>query len=87
MAVCMTHWLDSKLLCPAPQAVQQFLLTLSPTAQQALAGNDSLADELVSGHLVVGMALGTKALEALIPEREVQSQAGSAMLVQRQQQR
>lgn len=66
------------------QAMQHFLQSLSPPAQHALSANSSLADALVSGHLVSGVALGSKALEALLPEGELNSQAGAVLQVQQQ---
>ena len=66
------------------QAMEQFLRSLPATAQHELLTNNSLADALVSGHLLSGVALGSKALEALLPEGELESQAGAVLLVQQQ---
>lgn len=75
-------------LCPqAPpctaacwQALEAFLAGLQPAARQQLQANQSVADELVSGHMVAGVALGSKALQA---QRwgSLKSQAGDALAV------
>jgi hypothetical protein len=62
--------------------LRAFLSHLSASAQQALLSNSSLADAVVSGHLVSGVALGSKALLALAEGQMVRTQAGSLLHVQ-----
>jgi len=41
---------------------------LAPESRAVLYSNESLADELVSAHLLSGIALGSKTLQATLPE-------------------
>jgi hypothetical protein len=67
---------------PHRQALRSFLVQLSADAQQALISNSSLADAVVSAHMVSGVALGSKALLALAEGQMVRTQAASLLHVQ-----
>ncbi|WIA08507.1 hypothetical protein OEZ85_007941 [Tetradesmus obliquus] len=71
------------LFVPSNEALRSFLDRLSPAAQRALLSNASLADAVVSGHMVSGVALGSKALLALAEGQMVRTQAASLLHVQR----
>lgn len=55
------------LCADAVQAMAALMASLPVHTRQQLLSNATLADAFVSSHLVLGTALGSKALEALAP--------------------
>jgi uncharacterized surface protein with fasciclin (FAS1) repeats len=59
------------------QAFAGFMSAMTPNARHKLLNNATLADQLVTAHLVLGMALGSAALEALLPAGQLKTPQGS----------
>lgn len=57
--------------------MEALLASLPVLMRQRLLMNDSLADAFVSSHLVLGTALGSKALEALLPAGQLKTAQGN----------
>jgi hypothetical protein len=59
------------------QAMAAFMAALPAAKRQQLLTNTTLADMVVSSHLVLGTAFGRRTLEALLPAGQLRTPQGN----------